>query len=65
MKYNLYDVNGKSRPLKDISKDLDSKFLNDINVDNDTIKALESHESEFQQVGENYIDRLIDGMQSK
>lgn len=34
-------------------------------VGNDTVKALESHEPEFQQVGEEYMDRLIDGMQSK
>ena len=34
-------------------------------VGNDTVKALESHEPEFQQVGEKYMDRLIDGMQSK
>lgn len=34
-------------------------------VGNDTVKALESHKPEFQQVGEEYMDRLIDGMQSK
>lgn len=34
-------------------------------VGEDTVRALESHEPEFQQVGEEYMDRLIDGMQSK
>lgn len=34
-------------------------------VGEDTVRALESHEPEFQQVGEEYMDRLIAGMQSK
>ena len=34
-------------------------------VGEDTVRALESHEPEFQQIGEEYMDRLIDGMQSK
>lgn len=34
-------------------------------VGEDTVRALESHEPEFQQIGEEYMDRLIAGMQSK
>lgn len=34
MKYNLYDVNGKLRPLKDIFKDLDDRLSNDMSDKN-------------------------------
>ena len=50
---------------KQIGKDGKEVVTEADDVGSDTVRALESHEPEFQQVGENYMDRLIDGMQSK
>ena len=50
---------------KQIGKDGKEVVSEADDVGSDTVRALESHEPEFQQVGENYMDRLIDGMQSK
>jgi len=48
-----------------IGKDGKKVVMEADDVGEDTVRALESHEPEFQQVGEEYMDRLIAGMQSK